>query len=73
MKHMKVNARHMMLNDRESSFFAETGNFKRFSECDNLDPEYVSLKGEMIQNGDIDFYKSCCPPKDETPPHFLKG
>ncbi len=71
MKHMKVDGRDLMLNELETLYWLKTGDFKRLTEGDDSDTDYIGMRDKMIENGDEDYYKSCCPPEGTTEPHNL--
>jgi hypothetical protein len=71
MQVMKVDGRHLMLNEQESKYWTDTGNFKRIPEGDDEDAEYCEMRDRMIGDGNQYVYNSVVPPEQPTPPMLL--
>lgn len=61
MKVTTVDGRPLMLNNRESQYWIDTGQFTRIPEGDQEDPEYCSMRDKMKANGDEQYYQAICP------------
>ena len=72
MQHVNVDGVDVMLNDAESKYWVDTGDFKRIPEGDEEDAAYCELRDRMIADGNEEFYLLCCPPREPCPPHFYR-
>jgi len=68
-----VNGLTVMMNDKEADFWIKTGNYKRIPEGDDADEDYINLRDKMFSNGDDDYYRWLCPPKESTPPYLISS
>ena len=58
---MNVDGQMLMLNERESKHWVDTGMLSRIPEGDNEDQEYLQVRERMMANGDHRYYEQCCP------------